>query len=209
MAFLSCPIYTIIFELEDPDESLLFEKYIFSDPPVVCCHLNTDPYEYALSEGYEIVILEDTWTEPVYTIVMQDDFVMEWGDTADIWYSVTPNDGTPAVWSSSDPAVASVDDGIVTALHPGMARITLTVGTDDSSLMVFVFEPEFLDLPASLQIIESGAFASLPNVKAIRIPAGNRTSAEDAFDSTVKLIIPSGSPWIQWADDHGFTVLEE
>ena len=66
-----------------------------------------------------------------------------------------------------------------------------------------------LTLPSSLTAIESGAFTGLPATEAIRIPAGVTAIAEDAFDPGMTLIVPAGSPWIQWAEAHGYAAVEE
>ena len=66
-----------------------------------------------------------------------------------------------------------------------------------------------LTLPADLTAIESEAFAGLPNVDGIRIPAGVTDIAPDAFDSGVTLIVPAGSGWAQWAAENGYAACEE
>ena len=45
---------------------------------------------------------------------------------------------TPATWRTSDAAVATVDDGLVTGVAPGRARISETCGSDTSSVAIEV-----------------------------------------------------------------------
>ena len=51
--------------------------------------------------------------------------VIEDGDTETLTASTWPSGGT-VTWSSSNEAVATVDDGVVTAVDPGACVITAT-----------------------------------------------------------------------------------
>ena len=65
-------------------------------------------------------------------------------------------------------------------------------------------------IDSAKSLIESEAFASLPAVKAVRIPAGVQFIANDAFaGSSVMILAPEGSYAAEWAVDHGMTVIEE
>ena len=66
-----------------------------------------------------------------------------------------------------------------------------------------------LTLPNSLTTIESNAFVNLPLVDAIRIPENVTTIAVDAFDPGTILIVLTGSQWVQWAMNNGYTPIEE
>lgn len=63
------------------------------------------------------------------------------GDTLALTAVITPSDCTfPAVWSSSDPSVATVDEnGNVVGVSEGDARITLTVGDMSDYRWVYVY----------------------------------------------------------------------
>lgn len=63
------------------------------------------------------------------------------GDTLALTAVITPSDCTfPAVWSSSDPSVATVDeDGNVIGVSEGETRITLTVGDMSDYRWVYVY----------------------------------------------------------------------
>lgn len=64
------------------------------------------------------------------------------GETLALTAVITPEDCTfPAVWSSSDPSVATVDEnGNVVGVSEGEARITLTVGDVSEYIYVYVSE---------------------------------------------------------------------
>lgn len=66
-----------------------------------------------------------------------------------------PFTARPVVWSSSDPAVASVADGKVVAVGPGAATVTAAVGTLRATAQVTVRVPDFARLavtPAKTQL---------------------------------------------------------
>ena len=123
------------------------------------------------------------------------------------------HDSSLVVFTSSDESIATVGaDGVVHGVDLGTVTITATAVNDDSitaACTVTVAEPTIFNLPASLTIIESEAFAGLPNVDAIRIPAHVTSIAPNAFDPGTTLIVPVGSAWVQWAEDNGYGVIEE
>lgn len=59
------------------------------------------------------------------------------GDEATITATVTPS-GSPVSWSSSNPGVASVDDGVITAKAAGVAIVTATAGNYSAQCTVTV-----------------------------------------------------------------------
>lgn len=84
---------------------------------------------------------------------------MEVGETHTLTATVTPDDATDktVVWNSSDPAVVTVEEGLVTALNEGTSTITATagdcsatcvvnVGADDIEVMGIAIEPDNLDI---------------------------------------------------------------
>lgn len=66
------------------------------------------------------------------------------GDTLALTAVITPSDCTfPAVWSSSDPSVATVDEnGNVIGLSEGETRIVLTVGDMSDYMYLYVYPEE-------------------------------------------------------------------
>jgi len=78
------------------------------------------------------------------------------GGTATLEPTVTPADATnkAVTWSSSAPTVATVVDGVVTAVTSGMATITVTTVDGDHSAIcsVVVTNPLFSDFDGTLTI---------------------------------------------------------
>ena len=83
------------------------------------------------------------------------------GGTGSLTVSYTPTDttdDTTIVWSTSNPAVATVVDGVVTAVNPGTATITASVGSKTTHCIVTVTAP-----PVSPEI-ESVSVTGTPQV---------------------------------------------
>ncbi len=55
------------------------------------------------------------------------------------WWVTPANTTDPVTWSSGDPAVATVKDGLVTALKPGTTEITVTAGGLSKRCIVTVY----------------------------------------------------------------------
>lgn len=61
------------------------------------------------------------------------------GATQNVDYTVTPSDTTDAIqWSSSDQNVATVENGVITAVGMGEATITVTCGSHSDTVQVSV-----------------------------------------------------------------------
>ncbi len=117
-------------------------------------------------------------------------------------------------FASNDESVAVVNSetGLVHGIAPGTVTITATAVNDSTitdTVEVLVQVPNTFLLPTSLTVIESQAFTELPNVDSIRIPANVTSIATDAFDPGMVLLVPSGSSWIQWAENNGYVAIEE
>ena len=78
---------------------------------------------------------------PVESIVLsQDTLTVEEGETAELTAEVTPSNATnvAVTWVSSDEAVATVENGIVTAVAEGNCAITASVGDVSAACAVTV-----------------------------------------------------------------------
>lgn len=85
-----------------------------------------------------------TMVIPVASITLSESALeLEIGDEAQLTATVSPSDASnPAVtWVSSDPEVATVQNGLVTAVGKGSAVITATAGEKSASCAVTVTQP--------------------------------------------------------------------
>ena len=124
------------------------------------------------------------------------------GDTHTLKANVQPSDATDKTvkWTSSDTAVATVDqDGTVTAVGGGNAKITATAGGVSATCSVSVTVPVTgISLNMILLTLEKGAFALLEAT----------VSPDDAMDKTVQW--SSDNPSVVSVDQNGkVTALEE
>lgn len=104
----------------------------------------TNDYHYVLLDaGQAEIFLPDTFTLPV-------------GSTRPLDCTIMPSDPTMSItWSSSDPAVAAVDEaGVVTALSGGTTTITVKVKNASASCKLTVVQPATeLSLPETIHIV--------------------------------------------------------
>ena len=91
----------------------------------------------AAVDNFSVVPSGSTAVSVSSVTVSPDALNLSAGDTATLAATVLPADADQTVvWTSSDPSVATVDDnGVVTAVGPGNAEITVTAtnGTEDAS----------------------------------------------------------------------------
>ena len=124
-----------------------------------------------------------------------------------------------------------MEDGLVTAVAPGFAVVTATVGSVSASVLVTAGSPPTLVLPADLAAIEPGAFQNTAALEAVVIPEGCASIGARAFagcpalrlvtlpgdiaiDETafadcasVAFRCPLGSAAAAYAEAHGFAVV--
>ena len=120
------------------------------------------------------------------------------GETSTLIATVSPSTATykTVIWSSGDPSVASVNNGIVTAV--GAGKTTITASTFDSAFTktctIIVKQTIFLDLAAKLedmspqQINDSNTFNSLFN----GLPLSSGGSIGPNSDITYEIINEGG-----------------
>ncbi|HJA98721.1 MAG TPA: Ig-like domain-containing protein [Candidatus Alistipes avicola] len=83
----------------------------------------------------------DSEEDVVRTTIMLDatEFSLEVGQTRTLEVTVTPDtEGVTIEWNSSNPSVATVQEGVVTAVAVGDATITANVGEAQASCQVTV-----------------------------------------------------------------------
>lgn len=126
---------------------------------------------YSLHQSWEISEKETVLTAnieineeeveiPVESITLnQDTLTLEEGETAELTAAVTPSNATNAAvtWVSGDETVATVDNGMVTAVAKGNCTITASVGDLSASCSVTVTEWAIDDAIASGEYKEDGS----------------------------------------------------
>lgn len=103
----------------------------------------TDGYKSDAIETAEVVISAGDTTVDVTGVALdQTEAALTVGETLTLTATVEPEDATdPAVtWTSSDESVATVTDGVVTAVAAGTATITATAGDYAATCIVTVTE---------------------------------------------------------------------
>ena len=145
-----------------------------------------------------------------------------------------PEAAASLTWTSDAPGVASVADGMVTAVAPGTAVITATVENGVSAscdITVRLGPAQALALPQHLTEVADGAFEGDGSIAAVVVPAGCRRIGarafagcrgltdvwfeagetvidESAFDGCGALIFhcPEGSPAADYARAKGYDI---
>lgn len=112
-----------------------------------------DEVRHYIPETFDFTGVESLYTGPKTDIysqpqkpalegitLSQSSLTLTEGENATLTYTLTPDDADadPAVWTSSNPAVASVDNGFIQAIAPGTATISAKCGTFDASCAVTV-----------------------------------------------------------------------
>lgn len=106
---------------------------------------DSDPTAY-VETGYKAYPVEDTFkVAPIATGIQLSDttLTLEAGSDKTITAVVNPNETLDTVtWQSSDPKIAVVENGVVTAVAPGTATITATAGNAKAECTVSVYKVE-------------------------------------------------------------------
>lgn len=95
---------------------------------------------------------------PVSSITLsQKEAVLDVGETVTLKATVKPENTTePVVWTSNNPSVATVKDGVVTAVKTGAASITATAGDKNASCTITV-KDTFIEV-TSISLNETSFF---------------------------------------------------
>ena len=161
----SYSLRNVVFEVEDEDKEIVIGNNIFNGcRPTIYCHMFTYPHAYFVSAGgYDVRIIEDIGDiSTIRAINLPQDFSMECGTTLLLDYSIFPNDGAQIIWTSSDPSILSVADGFVTAINPGSAEVTATIGDVSESITI---ETYVLPSEIILDTTEAWLQASKENIQ--------------------------------------------
>ena len=111
-----------------------------TDQATVYCHRYSDADSLAKQAGNPVAYLDDADPEALRTFTLPEALRLECGSTADYADCFFPTYDDPQVsWRSSDAFVARVENGVVTAVAPGTATVTVTVGGASASMEVTCF----------------------------------------------------------------------
>lgn len=177
--------------------------------------------------NYKKIVLLDQMSFGDYgTIELPETLSMFEGEVVTLHPVYNPAGEYTETWTSSNPSVASVSGGVVTAHRIGSATITLNVEGVIANVKVTVGELEGLALPADLTRISEGAFSGV-SARYVLVPAGVKEIGANAFDdcpdgmrveiasaeifihenafgdSNVVIICQEGSPAMNFALAHG------
>ena len=127
---------------------------------------------------------------------------LEEGKTGTLTSTTTPSDTTDEIeWVSSDPSVATVKDGVVTAVKAGKATITVQVkGNEEISasceVTVTAKAPEIETKPYTLNVVDASGWgeAGVTRAAQVNVPVTTlngfkvgTTTYKDVKDKTLKL----------------------
>ncbi len=136
----------------------------------------------------------------------------EAGKSAPVSATVLDKDGkaiekSPVAWSSSNPAVATVADGTVTAVKSGTATVTATAGTASGTAQVTVSIPAKIEAnPAEITIEAPGAAAPAEGATPAPTTATVAATVKDDADQVVagaKVEFASANPAVATVDAAG------
>ena len=213
-AFSGCgSLDRVLFTLTDPSTYVDFVGDIFSNSnPTVYCHRDTAVDVWASGNYYNVVYLDGIDIDSIRTITLPDSFRLAYGESRTITAYQFPDDHSPVTWSSSDPAVVSVDSGtgLVRGVSAGTATVTASTAagiTASVELRVLpdlntLSSPDFPDelteigdeafentsfqavfIPDTVTDIGSRAFANCRNLLYVYIPESVTYIEDDAFDN--------------------------
>lgn len=122
-------------------DRMTFGRSVFYPKPTIYCYSLTDIDEYFTNNGYTVKYLDMENMDNLRTVTLPSgNFRLGYGKSQNIDIDIFPNHDHPTVtWTSSDPAVATVENGVVTAVSVGQATITATVGQASASVLVTTY----------------------------------------------------------------------
>ena len=122
-----------------PNSVPTFGTDVFFTIPTIYCYEESDADFWAYEMGYPTVYLDDI--DAIRTISFRFSFRLPCGESRTLVADVFPNHDNPTItWSSSNPDAVSVDEnGVLTALAPGVVVITATVGGASASVTVMAY----------------------------------------------------------------------
>ena len=125
-----------------PESVSVFGESLFSTSPVVYCYEFSNADAWATDQGYEVRYLDGEGEDGVRTVYVEGVDRMAAGTEYQLIPVVFPATTEAVIWTSDDESVATVDEnGKLTAICPGTATITATIGTASDAFEVEVYQP--------------------------------------------------------------------
>lgn len=108
----------------------------------IYCHNDSSAVTWAESQGYNVVFLEDINPEEECTIELPSTIRLSCGSSRELHATIYPiGDPEQLRWSVNNPEIATVENGVVTALSPGSTNITATFGDKSGSIYFTSYIP--------------------------------------------------------------------
>jgi len=136
---------------------------IFSDPvPEIYCYEYSDADKLASQNNYPVVYLDGIDVEEIKTMELPEDNRMAVGKTLGITPIFFPRFRNMTVnWEISNSDIISFENGIITALSPGTATLTASVGevSDSMEITVFQLATSFAVYPTEAWVVAKDAIS--------------------------------------------------
>ena len=161
-AFYGVKTYSVNVFLPAPTVSMGDD--VFGDATIYC-YRDTDTDYWATGCGYQVVYLDDVNIESIRSISFsQTHYSIKQGETVTLMPMVFPTVDEPTViYESSEPLVASVENGVVTANKTGTATITASIDNVSASVTIDVYIPATsFDIPSEFWTLARDKAAVIP-----------------------------------------------
>ena len=110
--------------------------------PVIYCYRGSAAHSWGQGKNCTVLLIDGPDFADEMTVTLPQQLILLVGDTQDVEYECYPMmPGMTAQWASSNPAVATVNEGLVSARSIGETTITLTAGGKTAECLVRVVPP--------------------------------------------------------------------
>ena len=153
-AFSDSPQVEMVFI---PDSVKYLGPDLFSGDPVIYCTEYSDADIWAFEHEHRTVYTDDAENGDFYVIELPEGLRIEYGRSQDLDAIVFPIlKDTRVEWSSSNESAATVADGKISAIAPGITTITARAGSVTKSTEVAIYGParDFSVSPSEMYIVQ-------------------------------------------------------
>ncbi len=160
--------------------------------PTVYCREYSDAEAWARLQGYPSRLLDEFSMDAVRELTLPEDFRLAVGASRAIDRFMFPEDASELRWTSSNPEIVSVEDGVATAVSKGTATVTAAAGDASDSVTVTAYVPT-----ASFALNTAEAWVVSKNTVRLAV-----TEVEPA-DADPDFTWHSNDPMVATVDDSG------